>query len=109
MKEVVKRLSILFIVCMCNLNLTGQASFITKKKFEVMKPTYTFTVDSSLVKYGLKVPQVYSFEKLAVFCKFEEKVARNSNVNMRFRLGSLDYVNYLEQKPNWQLSKSNTQ
>jgi hypothetical protein len=108
MKVVAKGLSITFLICICSTLLTGQSSFVTKKKYELTKPSYTFTIDSSLVKYQRSVPMIYDFEKLAVFCKFEEKVARNSNLNMRFRLGSLDYVNYLEQKPNWQLSQSNT-
>lgn len=107
MKEVVKGLSTLFLSCLFCGSLLSQPSFVTKKKFDLPDPTDTFIADTSLRKYKLNVQKIYDFEKLAVFCKFEEKVAKNSKINMRFRLGSLDYVNYLEQKPNWPLSKSN--
>ncbi len=45
------------------------------------------------------LPSFYKTEHLALFCRLEEQVAQKSNVNMRFRLGSLDYVDQLEQKP----------
>ena len=32
------------------------------------------------------------------FCRIETKIEASSKVPLRFRLGSLDYVNYLEQK-----------
>jgi len=34
----------------------------------------------------------------AFFCRVENKIEKNSNVGFRFRLGSLDYVNMLENK-----------
>ncbi len=37
-------------------------------------------------------------KELPVFCKFEYKIQQKSKVNIRMRLGSLDYVNYLEGK-----------
>lgn len=38
--------------------------------------------------------------RLGFFCKKELQLDRISPVPIRFRLGSSDYVNYLEQKPN---------
>ena len=38
--------------------------------------------------------------RLGFFCKKELQMDRISPVPIRFRLGSADYVNYLEQKPN---------
>jgi hypothetical protein len=44
-------------------------------------------------------PSYYS-NNLSFFCSKELKLEKITSVPFRFRLGSLDYVNYLEQKPN---------
>lgn len=44
-------------------------------------------------------PSLYS-ENLGFICKKEWQLEKLTTVPFRFRLGSLDYVNYLEQKPN---------
>jgi len=109
MKVVAKNLSICFFILIGVAGLSAQKSFVTKKKFDLRPVGSIIIPDSSFTMQTLVLPNAYSFDKLALFCKFEEKVAQQSNVNMRFRLGSLDYVNYLERKPNWQLSTNNTQ
>lgn len=43
-------------------------------------------------------PTIFDENKLPLFCKFEHKLAKSSKVNLRMRLGSLDYVNKLEGK-----------
>ena len=45
-----------------------------------------------------KQRSIFDVEKLPIFCKFEHKISQKSKLNLRMRLGSLDYVNKLEGK-----------
>ena len=38
---------------------------------------------------------------LPLFCKIEHHIAQKSRIPVLFRLGSVDYVNFLEQKPGY--------
>lgn len=46
------------------------------------------------------IPADYYQQCLGIFCRGEWKLEKLTAVPFRFRLGSLDYVNYLESKPN---------
>ena len=107
MKVVVRNLSFLVLFTFFFASMTAQQSIITQKKFTLPVTSDIIAIDTTLSFKTVKLPQVYDYNKLAIFCKIEENVAKKSSINMRFRLGSLDYVNYLERKPNWQLSTNN--
>jgi hypothetical protein len=42
----------------------------------------------------------YYIDKLGIFCKKELQLDQLTPMPIRFRLGSLEYVNWMEQKPN---------
>jgi hypothetical protein len=60
------------------------------------------TVDS-IPSYGLKraiVSPTYYINHLGFFCRQELKIEKAISLPIKFRIGSIDHVNYLERKPN---------
>lgn len=57
----------------------------------------------SMPSYGLKrsiiAPDHYS-SRLGFFCRQELKIEKLITIPLLFRLGSIDYVNWIERKPN---------
>ena len=43
-------------------------------------------------------PSAYSYDHLGFFCKVEVELERTVQLPVKFRLGSVDYVDYLEGK-----------
>ena len=67
---------------------------------------FTLMPDSSVKHFSLKVlPQNFYTQKLSFVCKKEVQLQKLISLPVYIRLGSKDYVDYLEKKPNAILSK----
>jgi hypothetical protein len=65
------------------------------------KPLYAVISTDSLRNIPIRLlPANYYSNHLGFFCKKEIQVEKVTGIPFRFRLGSIDYTNYLEQKPN---------
>lgn len=57
--------------------------------------------DSNQAKISIRVlPQNFYTKQLGFACKKEVQLQKITRIPLFFRLGSKDYVDYLEQKPN---------
>lgn len=66
-------------------------------------PSSLKVAPKSLLNDGTFLPQLVRtsiVNELGIFCKNELALHKITPISIRFRLGSLDYVNWMEQKPN---------
>ena len=52
----------------------------------------------ALLRQRQAIPSIYSYRDLAFFCKLEVQLERRTNIPIKFRLGDVLYVDYLEGK-----------
>ena len=57
-------------------------------------------IDTNRKASSTIITQNYYTKGLSFFCKKELQLQKLTNVNVFFRLGSKNYVDYLERKPN---------
>ena len=85
-------------------NLTTIRKNVGSKNFQTFN--YVYKHQLSFYTYKLVKPaeiiclKDYYLQNLGSICRMEYKIQKVISVPLRFRIGSLDYTNYLEQKPN---------
>jgi hypothetical protein len=65
--------------------------------YQLFKPHLIQYDTTTISKLNLnKILQVYHVNQQPIFCKWEELWTRSSKINLRLRLGSVQYVDELE-------------
>lgn len=70
------------------------------QKFRVTTSRYEPMERPFCVAYPSAIPKDFFINGLGLICHYELKFEAKTSIPLRLRLGSLEYVNYLEQKPN---------
>ncbi|MEM9545391.1 MAG: hypothetical protein AAGA77_05435 [Bacteroidota bacterium] len=104
LNSIEKKLTLLLAFAMVATLSAAQISFQPKKektyKVKLVSPLdLNFNINRPASNDNImKQRSIFNADKLPFFCKIEHKLSKSSNVNLRMRLGSLDYVNKLEGK-----------
>jgi hypothetical protein len=80
-------------------NVSGSDWILNYRTKSLKKSSCDATINKAPHRLIVLSPSFYS-ERLSFFCRKELNLEKTTFVALRFRLGSLAYVNYLEQKPN---------
>jgi len=102
--SMIRRISILFVFSLCTVSVAGQEkSSFTKLSPSITKVTFNpiipkgDTLPSSLMIRKFDYQKVYN-NSLGFFCKTENKASKKAGLQMRLRLGTLEYVDRIEGK-----------
>ena len=109
-KSIIKIVTVLSLAGLA-FNALGQSFYIYKpsilySELELKMPMHNFDTYCNTLSIKFKNNQLsnsyseHAMKSLGLFCKAEQKIQSSSNIPFRFRLGSVDYVNWLESKPN---------
>jgi hypothetical protein len=103
MNQYIKEIGLLIFLVLLESQIYGQLN-----AFPITENNRKFTLVSTLdllaklpdtyIQPLQKQKSIFDVDKLPLFCKFEHKLYLKSKLNIRVRLGSLDYVNKLEGK-----------
>ena len=94
-----------FFFCFCASTLLAQKNIgisLNNKALYIFKNENTTKSlvknNRTLTKVIPSIPLAYDYNKLAFFCKLEVRCDKQTATPIRFRLGSLQYANFLEGK-----------
>ena len=94
MKVALKKSSLIFIFCLWFQYLGAQVTLPSLNL--LFKPK--ISIDSSFTFYTFTQQRKFNPGTQPIFCKFEHRWSNLSGINIRMRLGSLEYVDKLENK-----------
>ena len=102
MKLILKGGLIVFLSVMCS-SAFGQSQFtlgINQEPQIKLQSSFelNFKLPENAQQSVIRQRSIFNADKLPLFCKLEHNLTRKTNINLRMRLGSLDYVNMLEGK-----------
>jgi len=83
----------------CGLTAPNQVNVASSQTPLIGQPTWSRQTEALSPVF---LPR-WSAEQLPFFCRIEHGVAKNSAVPFKFRLGSVEYVDWLEGKGDWEL------
>ncbi len=98
--KLIKHLWLFCLVCCCD-SLIGQhyASFVSENDLKRTTTLSRIDFKPKMISQDMKttIKNRYT-ETLPFFCRMEHNIEKSSKINLRLRIGDLNYVNYLENK-----------
>jgi hypothetical protein len=94
-------IALIYLFCLCPMMVSAQMSvrYLPKTKPKVSLPTSVIWMQpSTLSTQSMMFVQTYSIQQLPFFCKIEAKLEKKIHLPIKFRLGEVEYVDWLEGK-----------
>ncbi len=99
--------NLIFIACFIgtNFHLSAQSKLqFQNRNFELIDslliPSFKMIKYNPKSIFSIKSRDTY-MPTLGIMCRFEEQITKNAKIPVKLRLGSKDYVDYLENKGNF--------